>query len=177
MFVVRQEKGTQTQTLGCGYWWGGDLPCDGVGAKKFGMSLETRETKLVWRDIPGFCWDIPVVPEKLEKKSLCSVFGPYKEIILFEGLLIEIQEEVHHFERQGFKGHQNREQIFCEQSGVSLFWQKWDLLKILSRLSRLLRDSFPDSRGGSRGWRAREMVFSRFFGVSGPKGPRDSCRW
>ena len=33
---------------------GGGLPREGVGAEKFGMSLETRETKLFWRDIPGF---------------------------------------------------------------------------------------------------------------------------
>ena len=40
------------------------------------MSLETREVKFFWRDIPGFCRDIPEVPEKLEKKSLRSVFWP-----------------------------------------------------------------------------------------------------
>ena len=57
--------------------WGGGLPCEGVGAEKFGMSLETKETKLFWRDNPGFCWDIPEVPEKFEKKSLCSIFVPY----------------------------------------------------------------------------------------------------
>ena len=34
--------------------WGRDLPREGVGAKKFGMSLETREIKLFGRDIPGF---------------------------------------------------------------------------------------------------------------------------
>ena len=50
------------------FWWGGGLPCEGVGAKKFGMSLETREIKLFGRDIPGFCRDIPGVPEKFEKK-------------------------------------------------------------------------------------------------------------
>ena len=53
---------------------------DGWGAKKFGMSLETREIKLFGRDIPGFCWDILAVPEKFKKKkSLCSIFGPYKK--------------------------------------------------------------------------------------------------
>ena len=41
----------------------------GVGAKKLGMSLETRETKLFWRDIPGCGRDIPEVPEKFEKKK------------------------------------------------------------------------------------------------------------
>ena len=56
--------------------WGGGLPREGVGAEKFGMSLETRETKLFWRDVPGFCRDIPEVPEKFETKSLCSMFVP-----------------------------------------------------------------------------------------------------
>ena len=41
---------------------------EGVGGKKFGMSLETREIKLFWRDISG-----SVAPEKLEKKN--SVFN------------------------------------------------------------------------------------------------------
>ena len=47
---------------------------NGVGAKKFGMSLETRETKLFWRDIPGLCRDIPEVPEKFEKKRFVFNF-------------------------------------------------------------------------------------------------------
>ena len=46
-----------------------------MGAKKFGMSLETREIKFC-RDIPGFCWDIPAVPEKFEKKMFVFNFGP-----------------------------------------------------------------------------------------------------
>ena len=33
--------------------WGRGLPHEGVGAKKFGVSLETREIKLFWRDKPG----------------------------------------------------------------------------------------------------------------------------
>ena len=53
---------------------GGGLPREGVGAEKFGMSLETRETNIFWRDIPGFCRDILVAPEKFEKKGLCSIF-------------------------------------------------------------------------------------------------------
>ena len=48
--------------------WGGGLPREGVGAKKFGRSLETQGIKLFWRDIPGFCRDIPEAPEKFEKK-------------------------------------------------------------------------------------------------------------
>ena len=43
------------------FGWGRGLPREGVGAEKFGMSLQTRETKHFWRDIPG-------VPEKFEKK-------------------------------------------------------------------------------------------------------------
>ena len=50
----------------------------GWGAKKFGMSLETREIKLFGRAIPGFCRDIPGVPEKFEKKKLGFNFRPYK---------------------------------------------------------------------------------------------------
>ena len=40
-----------------------------MGARKFGMPLETREIKLFWRDIPGFCRDIPKLPKKFEKKK------------------------------------------------------------------------------------------------------------
>ena len=42
--------------------------------------------------------------------------------ILFEVILIEIQEEIHHFagwEGGGVKGRKNCEQTFCEQTGVS----------------------------------------------------------
>ena len=41
--------------------------------------------------------------------------------ILFEVLLIEIREEIHHFAgwEVGVKGHKNCEQKFCEQTGVS----------------------------------------------------------
>ena len=45
------------------FGWGG-LPRERVGAKKFDTSLETREIKLFGRDIPGFCRDIPELPEK-----------------------------------------------------------------------------------------------------------------
>ena len=57
--------------------WGRGLPREGVEAKKFGMSFETREIKLFGRDIPAFCRDIPGVPEKFEKKNgLCSILVP-----------------------------------------------------------------------------------------------------
>ena len=63
------------------FGWGGGLPREGVGAEKFGMSLEARETKHFWRDIPGFCRDIPKVPEKFEKKKVRVQFPfPYPVI-------------------------------------------------------------------------------------------------
>ena len=51
---------------------------EGVGAKKFGMSLETQGIKLFWRDIPGFGRDIPEAPEKFEKKMFGFNFWPLK---------------------------------------------------------------------------------------------------
>ena len=62
------------------FWWGGGLPREGVGAKKFGMSLETQGIKLFWRDIPGFCRDIPEAPEKFEKKMFGFNSRPLKKV-------------------------------------------------------------------------------------------------
>ena len=60
--------------------WGGDLPRGGAGgAKKFGMPLETRENKLFWRDIPGFCRDISGATESSRKKKVCVQFSSPKE--------------------------------------------------------------------------------------------------
>ena len=60
------------------FWWGGGLPREGMGAKKFGMSLETREAKLFWRDIPGFFAGMSQrVPKSLRNISLRSVGVPY----------------------------------------------------------------------------------------------------
>ena len=62
--------------------WGWGLPHEGVGAKKFGMSLETREIKLLLRDISGYLgillgYHIFGVPEKFEKKKVClQILGP-----------------------------------------------------------------------------------------------------
>ena len=49
---------------------GGGLPCEGVGANKFGMSLETREIKLFWAGYHGI-----LAPEKFEKKSSLRAKG------------------------------------------------------------------------------------------------------
>ena len=58
------------------FQWGRGLPHEGVGVKKFDMSLDPREIKLFWRHIPGFCRDIPGMPQKFERKCLCSIFVP-----------------------------------------------------------------------------------------------------
>ena len=63
------------------FQWGRGLPRERVGAKKFDTSLETRETKLFGRDIPGFCRDIPGAPEKFEKRKFGFNFRSL--IILF----------------------------------------------------------------------------------------------
>ena len=59
------------------FGWGGGLPREGVGAKKFGVSFETRETKLfhrISRDIAGISRGHP---KSLRKKSLCSILVPH----------------------------------------------------------------------------------------------------
>ena len=58
--------------------WGGGLPREGVGVKKFSTSLETQGNQTFWWDIPGFCRDIPGALEKFKKKSLCSILVLYK---------------------------------------------------------------------------------------------------
>ena len=54
-----KTKGAQTQTLGSGYLprgaGGGGLPHEGVGAKKFGMSLETQGNQLFSGTSRDFC--------------------------------------------------------------------------------------------------------------------------
>ena len=74
---TRKEPKPQLLSLDI-FRWAGGLPRKRVGAKKFGMSLETKETKLFWRDISEFCQDIPGAPEEFEKKCLCLIFGPEK---------------------------------------------------------------------------------------------------
>ena len=55
------------------FGWGGGLPREGVGAKKFGM--KPREATLLGGISRDFCQDIPGAPEKCEKKMV-SIFGP-----------------------------------------------------------------------------------------------------
>ena len=54
--------------------WGRGLPHEGVGAKKFGMPLETREIKLFF--LAGYPGILPGYPEKFEKKKFGFNFRP-----------------------------------------------------------------------------------------------------
>ena len=59
--------------------WGRGLPHEGVGAKKFGMSLETREIKRFWRDIRDsrdFAWISRWCPKSLIKKVCVQFLAP-----------------------------------------------------------------------------------------------------
>ena len=64
--------------------------CEGVGAKKFGISLETRETKHFWRDIPGFCWNILGEPEKFEQKIKVQFLAPISEVTPAQKILLTV---------------------------------------------------------------------------------------
>ena len=58
------------------FGWGRGLPHEGVGAKKFGMSFVTQVNQTFWRDMPGFCRDIPRIPEKFEKNICVQFWAP-----------------------------------------------------------------------------------------------------
>ena len=58
--------------------WGGGLPRQGVGAKKFGMSFETQGNRTFWRDIPKFAGIFRGCQKKLWRKSLCSILVPWR---------------------------------------------------------------------------------------------------
>ena len=60
------------------FGWGGGLPREGVGAKKFGMSLETQGIKLFWRNIPGFVGISQKRPKSLRKKMFGFNSRPLK---------------------------------------------------------------------------------------------------
>ena len=75
LVLIRHKKDHKPKLLSPDIFrWGGGLPCEGGGAKKFGMSLETRKSNCLGGDISGFCWDIPAVPEKFENKKTCVQF-------------------------------------------------------------------------------------------------------
>ena len=77
------------------------------------MPLETREIKLFWRDIPGFCRDIPEAPEKFEKKKFGFNFRSLYYLIgnpEFPGIF-------QHFLGEGFWGPQI---AFSGEDGVDV---------------------------------------------------------
>ena len=53
----------------------------GVGAKKFGMSLETKEIKHFWREIRDFAGIFRRRPKSLRKKVCVQFLAPYKYLI------------------------------------------------------------------------------------------------
>ena len=52
-----------------------------MGAKKFGKPRETQRKQTFRRDIPGFGWDVPGVPEKFQNKRVSVQFLTPKTII------------------------------------------------------------------------------------------------
>ena len=66
-----REKRAETQTWSPDIFrWGGGLPREGVGGPKSSVCpSKPGKLKLFWRDIPGFCRDIPGAAEKFEKKK------------------------------------------------------------------------------------------------------------
>ena len=74
--VSGKKKEPKPKLLGSGYLRvRSGFPLEWVGAKKLGMSFETHGNQTFWRDIPGFCRDIPGAPEKFEKKK-CLIIVP-----------------------------------------------------------------------------------------------------
>ena len=55
---------------------GGVFHMNGWGPKSSVCPSKPGKIKLFWRDIPGFCWDIPAAPEKFEKKKFVFNFWP-----------------------------------------------------------------------------------------------------
>ena len=68
----------------------------GWGPKSSVCSFETQGNQIIWRDIPGFCQDIPGAPEKFEKQKLCSICVPYYWLLT----LTEHQIDLTFFRRQ-----------------------------------------------------------------------------
>ena len=58
------------------FWWGGGLPREGVGAKKFGMSLENPGNQTFLAGIRDFAGISQKRPKSLRKKCLGSILVP-----------------------------------------------------------------------------------------------------
>ena len=75
--------------------WGGGLPREWVGGKKFSMSFETQGNQSFGREFPGF---LPGCPGGagilLRKKSFCSFVGPYSGTTIGRKILEISQQEL-----------------------------------------------------------------------------------
>ena len=83
--------------------WGGGQKRGGVGAKKFGMPLETKGKQTFSQDIPGFCRDIPGSPEKFEKKYFVFNFSAPSVASHASGLHKTMAEDDAHAQEQAIR--------------------------------------------------------------------------
>ena len=60
----------------------------GWGPKSSVSPSKPRESNFFWRDIPGFCRDIPEAPEKFEKKMFGFNSRPLQEIELEDSKVV-----------------------------------------------------------------------------------------
>ena len=62
------------------FGWGGGLPREGMGAKKFGMS-KPGKPNLLGGISRNFGWDIPAVPKKFENRKVSVYFWPLSKSV------------------------------------------------------------------------------------------------
>ena len=77
--------------------WGGGLPGEGVGAKKFSMYPEALEEQTFWQDIRDFCRDVPVGRPKSLRKKVCVQFLPPISIHGILHILMQLQTDKMYF--------------------------------------------------------------------------------
>ena len=65
------------------FGWGGGLPREGLGAKKFGMSFETQGNQTFGRDVPGF---LPGYPSGIPKPPVKTRWLVTGDLVPSQGL-------------------------------------------------------------------------------------------
>ena len=77
--VSGKEKEPKLKLFGLDiFGWGGGLPCEAVGTKKFGMFFEAQGNQTFWQDILGFLAGYPGEPPKsLRKKKFMFKMIPH----------------------------------------------------------------------------------------------------
>ena len=135
-----------------------------MGAKKFGMSLETQGIKLFWRDIPGFCRDIPEAPEKFEKK----MFGFNSRPLFISKTKNKLHKKCHETPPKNLKFFFVPVLPFLAFWGISLFFLSDDFPCLAVHFF------FKDSRGsvGMNNPRWMFRIFFIFFCSGGERGVR-----